>query len=701
MTRLATHKVGAWLWVSDGQITIISGKVDIGQRISTALMLIVQEELTLNTALMSVAPVQTDRAPDEGITSGSKSIEDTGAVVRQAAATLRQAARALLPQNGALWALQNGQFCSPDGTQKIDILDLITKLDPQLPIDAAAAFLPRDYGAASPFMRDLDQMVRGRFCYLPDIDVPNMQHARLVRPPHSHARLDAIELQILTKMAEEKVRVVRDGSFLAVVSPDEWAVETAAKRVARACTWVSDKTLEIKDIFESLTENNAKKIRVIDGIPDPKAPLVALKDLPYRARFEKPYLAHGSLAPSAAFAHWSQMGLKLCSHSQGIYPLRASIAQSLGLALEQVQITHVPSSGCYGHNGADDAAMDAALIAKHCPNVPILLKWTRQDEQQWEPFGSAMVVELGMALDPDQKISDFHAQVYSDTHRGRPRPDGAQGGPARLLANRLRADPLAPYVPLLNMNPQGGMHRNIDPIYQIGQKIIVKNLVQDLPLRTSAVRCLGGGANMFAIESLMDEVARDQGVDPLAFRRAQLHDLRSLAVLDALKTELSTRPTPSGQMPGRGMAFGQYKNKMTRTAISVDIDLREDGQILLKDVIIVADAGRIIDRDGLAAQLEGGFLQGASWALYEEVSWSAQGLLSQDWDSYPVIRFDNIPEMKLVLLEPSDAPSVGAGEATPGPAIAAIANALFDATGLRLRRLPFRPDRVLKAALGD
>ena len=206
---------------------------------------------------------------------------------------------------------------------------------------------------------------------------------------------------------------------------------------------------------------------------------------------------------------------------------------------------------------------------------------------------------------------------------------------------------------------------------------------------------------MFAIESLMDEVARDQGVDPLAFRRAQLRDLRSLAVLDALQAELATRSAPSGQMPGRGVAFGQYKNKMTRTAISVDIDLREDGQILLKDVIIVADAGRIIDRDGLAAQLEGGFLQGASWALYEEVSWSAQGLLSQDWDSYPVIRFDNIPEMKLVLLEPSDAPSVGAGEATPGPAIAAIANALFDATGLRLRRLPFRPDRVLKAALGD
>lgn len=249
------------------------------------------------------------------------------------------------------------------------------------------------------------------------------------------------------------------------------------------------------------------------------------------------------------------------------------------------------------------------------------------------------------------------------------------------------------------MNRQGGLQRNLDPIYDIPETRYVKNLVPDMPLRTSALRCLGAALNVFGIESFIDEIASAEARDPLDFRRMHLSDARAVAVIDALAAEVAARPKPEGA--GRGIAYAQYKNAMTRVGIAVDLIVTSTAEIRIEDVVIVADAGRVIDHDGLVAQLEGGFLQAASWALYEEVKWDRDGVTSRDWESYPVLRFPDVPDIRVTVLDRQDEKALGAGEAAPGPALAAIANAVHDATGLRLRRLPFTPDALTSAALAD
>jgi CO/xanthine dehydrogenase Mo-binding subunit len=248
------------------------------------------------------------------------------------------------------------------------------------------------------------------------------------------------------------------------------------------------------------------------------------------------------------------------------------------------------------------------------------------------------------------------------------------------------------------MNNHAGLHRNFDPIYNVPDKRLVKALVADLPLRPSALRCLGAPANVLAIESMMDELAAQAGEYPIAYRRRPLDDPRAVAVLDSLEAMLRDRPMP-GEGGGRGIAYAQYKNAMTRVGLAVDLEVAETGEARLIEVTLVADAGRIVDPDGLRAQLEGGVVQGASWALHERVLWGPEGRETLDWDSYPVLRFDSVPRIAVQLLEHSDAPSVGAGEASPGPTVAAIANAIHAATGLRLRRMPFDADAVMAAAL--
>jgi CO/xanthine dehydrogenase Mo-binding subunit len=401
-------------------------------------------------------------------------------------------------------------------------------------------------------------------------------------------------------------------------------------------------------------------------------------------------------------AEWDGATLTLKSHSQGIYPLRLAIADSLGLTPEQVDITHVPGSGCYGHNGADDAAYEAALIARACPNRPVLLKWTREDEHAWEPFAPAMAVEVAATL-RDGRVAHYSAEAFSDTHRGRPRPGPNRAGASKLLANRFRAEPLIPPVGQPNMGNHAGMHRNLDPIYAFPERRLVKNLVTGLPHRTSALRCLGAVTNVFALECAMDALARAEGADPLAFRRAHLTDPRALAILEELERRIAERPLPDGgaDVAGRGVAYAQYKNQMTRVGLCVDVTVNDRAEVTLRHVTMVADAGRVVDREGLIAQLEGGFVQGASWALCEEVTWDRDGITSRDWDSYPVIRFDAIPEMEVILLEHPGAPSVGAGEASPGPAVAAIANAIHDAICIRMQRMPFRADDILRQALDE
>ncbi len=697
MSLDAYPKVSDWITVEDSQFLVHTGKVDIGQRISTALLRIVQEELALPLSFVDIAPVRTGTAPDEGITSGSNSIEQSGRAVASAAATLRKHLMdAAVAQHGGMladWSLLDGYIQRGGTNLRIALTEIARDLPPDLRVDPS---LPRHIGSSAPTaaMRGIAEMVEGRFTFLHDLDLPGMWHARRVSPPHARAKLREIEQTAIERVTAKRLRIVRDGSFLAVAGPREWDVVKAATTLGLACSWDVGDGFPETDVFAQLVPENAQRFPVIKGTPQ-KAPVpdpVPAPDL--SARFERPYQMHGALAPSAALAEWTGDRLILKSHSQGIYPLRQAIADSLDLPLEQIEITHVPGSGCYGHNGADDAAYEAALIAVALPDTPILLKWTREDEHAWEPYAPAMAVQVDATLS-DGRITTLSAEAFSDTHRGRPRPGPNRAGPAKLLANRFHEYAMDPYVAPPNMGTHGGMHRNLDPIYDFPETRLVKNLVQGLPHRTSAMRCLGAVANIFALESLMDEAADSAGVEPITFRRRQLSDTRAIAVLDELERRL---PSP-GEGVGRGIAYAQYKNAMTRVGIAVDLTVTDAAAVVLERVTLVADAGRVIDPDGLTAQLEGGVMQAASWALYEEVTWDRDGITSRDWDSYPVIRFDNVPAFDITLLDAPQSPSVGAGEASPGPTVAAIANAIFHCTGLRLRRMPFTPDALTRAAL--
>lgn len=694
--------VSHWLGLRDGRLAVRSGKVDLGQRISTALAEIVHEELTVPRDRIDVAPVRTGASPDEGMTSGSNSVQQSGGAVRLAAATLRrEALRIAAERMGGRpedWTLEDGGLLGPGTNRWIQLLDLLREADLEIAVDPEARCMPARARPASPAMRGLHDMVTGRHVFLHDMEWPDMLHARVVRPPHARARLTAAPEGVIGEVEACGMHVVRDGSFLAVAGPREWPAVKAAERLGAACRWSSEGGLPEIDACAGLVQENATRLMVRDGTPhdDPIPPLPA--EPSHAARYERPFTLHGALAPSAAMAIWDGARLAITTHSQGIYPLRESIADSLGLDSGQVQVSHAPGSGCYGHNGADDAAFEAALVAVALRGRPVLLKWNREEEHCWEPFGPPQAVELVAWTDGAGRIERLSAEAIGGTYRGRPRTGPGRAGPARLLANRFRRDPIGPYVPAPNMGRQGGMHRNLDPPYAIPETRLVKNLVTDLPHRTSALRCLGAAANVFALESLVDEIARAEGRDPLAFRRAHLEDPRAVALLDRLGDAMRALPAPAPE-GGCGVAYAQYKNAMARVAAGVHVTVAGDGRIRLDRAVLVVDAGRVIDRHGLEAQIEGGFLHGASWALYEEVSWDRDGITSRDWQSYPVLRFDNVPEMEVIVLDHRDGPALGAGEAASGPAVAAIANALFDATGLRLRRLPLTADAIRHAAL--
>jgi len=687
-----------WLRINaDGTATILAGKVELGQGILTALAQIAAEELDLPLSRVTMISGDTARTPDEEYTSGSQSIEYGGTAIRLACAEARallldQAGRKLGVARETL-AVADGIVSAPDGRKvgygelagELDFRREVTgKVDPKGPADH------RIVGKPVP-RRDIPRKVTGGEAYVQDLRLPGMLHGRVARPPRYGAKLDAFD-EARVRALPGVVAVVRDGSFLGVVARREEQAIKARRALIETARWSGGTALpeadRLHEYFMTLPTKDTVVSEKRDGIARTTEHVV-------EATYTRPYIAHASIGPSCAVASFGAGQLTVWTHSQGVFPLRRDLAKALRLDPNSVRCIHAEGSGCYGHNGADDVALDAALLARAVPAIPVRLQWMRDDECAWEPYGSAMVMQARASLGGGQ-IVDWNYEVWSNTHSTRPGQSGANNN---LLASWYLDDPQEPAPPGNIPQPAGGSDRNAVPLYEFPSQRVVNHLVTAMPLRVSALRTLGAYANVFALESFMDELALTIGQDPVGFRLAHLKDRRARDVITAVarKSGWSDARKSDGRR-GRGFAFAKYKNLSAYVAIVAEVDVdRANGTLSVPRAYAATDAGQIINPDGLANQIEGGMIQSTSWTLHEAVRFDRNGITSRDWASYPILTMLEVPKVELELIDRPGERALGAGEASQGPMVAAIANAFAHATGKRLRDLPFNPERV-KAA---
>ncbi len=690
-------------------ITVRTGKVEIGQGILTALTLIAAEELDVDPARVRIETAVTGRSPNELITAGSMSVEDSGSALRQACAharriMLEQAATDLGVEAAALEVI-DGEIGVPGANRTVSYWDVQGGRTFGLQVQEwVAEKSPEDYRVVGKHLGriDLPAKVRGEGVFVHDLALPGMLHARVVRPPGYHHRLASLDRTRLDGDAS-LVELVVDGSFVAVIAEAEHAAVRLMGLAARGASWQQTEHLEVPaDLSDHLLKREAGAFPIVDGVPR-EAPLPVLQipddSIKVRASYSRPYVMHASLAPSAAAALWDADRLTIWSHSQGIELLGPTVAKVLGIDPQQVTVVHTQGAGAYGHNGADDVALDAALCARAVPGRPVLMKWTRQQEHQWEPYGPAMRIDLEAHIDHSGGVQTWSHDVWSFTHIGRPMPfhEGSE-----LVAAWHLAKPFPRVPPAPRLGPEVGIHRNAWPLYRFPQTRVVKRFVADSPLRTSSLRGLGAHANVFAIESFMNELALAAGADPIDYRLRHVDDARARDVIERVAAMAKgSVNAPSALARGRGLGFARYKNQQCYAAVIVEADVNlETAEIRVNHVWIAADAGRVVDPDGIVNQLEGGAVQSLSWTLKEAVRFDRDGVTSVDWDSYPILRFSEVPAVTTELIDRPQMRSLGAGEATQGPTAAAVANAVAAATGIRVRKLPMTPEQLRASAGG-
>jgi len=682
----------SWIRIdADGRITVFTGKAELGQGIKTALIQIAADELAVPPDHISLVTADTARTPDEGVTAGSRSLSDSGRAILNAAANVR-----ILLTESAAWRmltepdkieLRDGVAHAPNGenltySELAAVLSLHVEAKPDMPRRTGGSRL---IGIDLPRV-DIPAKVTGGAAYVQDMRRPGLLHARVVRGPSDGTRLKAADFHTVTQMPGV-VRVVRDGSFTAVLAETEWAVIKALRRLQAAGWERPGAPLPAEDMAEAIRRLPARDVAIFDT-PGPPAPSDG-KVL--KARYSRPCLLHGSIGPSCAVALWENAGVTVWTHSQGVYPLRKALAELLRLPADRVRCIHVEGAGCYGHNGADDVAADAALAARAVPGRPVRLQWTREQEHGWEPMGSAMVVELQATLGADGRIADWRHDVWSNTHSTRPVSAGG------LLAGREVDPPFAQPAPRPIPMPEGGGQRNGSPLYALANAKGVYHFVEQMPVRVSALRSLGAHMNVFAIECFMDELAKAAGVDPVAFRLAHMTDIRARDVIETAANRFSwaTRPRSAA---GRGCGFGfaRYKNLAAYCAVAMEIAIdRDSGEVRLPRVVAAVDSGEAVSPDGIRNQIEGAIVQSLSWTMHEAVTFDTLHRASFDWSAYPILRFDGVPDrLEVHILDPAREPFLCTGEAGQGPAAAAFANAVADALGVRIRDMPLSPEKL-------
>jgi len=683
----------SWIRIdADGTVTVFTGKAELGQGIKTALIQVAAEELEVAPAAIHLVTADTERTPNEGFTAGSHSMQDSGTAIRNAAAQVRAIlvgiAAGQLGVPAERLKARDGRVVADDG-RSVGYGELVA--GDVLHVEAQPASPLKDPGEHAVIGKNLPRVdipvkVTGGSAYVQDLRLPGMLHARVVRPPSYGATLRDLDAGAVEKMPGV-VKVVRDGSYLAVVAEREFEAVLAMRALAEAALWDERRDgLPQRDrLFASLDALPAEP-HVIRDEGSPPSGAAAARSV--EATYRRSYQLHGSIGPSCAVALLDDAAdgggkLTVWSHAQGMFPLRQAIAEMLRMPPEQVHCIHVEGSGCYGHNGADDAAADAALIARALPGRPVRVQWMREQEHIWEPYGPAMTTRARASLDGSGKIVDWDYVIRSATHSTRP-PGAGQLMPAWHLA-----EPFKPAPPKPLPQPEGGGDRNSVPLYALPRVRVVYDFVPEMPLRVSAMRGLGAYMNVFSIESFMDELAAAAGgADPVEFRLRHLTDERARAVVE----KAAERFGWSGrQGRGHGFAFARYKNLGAYLAVAVEVSVDLDlGRIRLRRAVAAVDSGEAVNPDGIRNQVQGGIVQSASWTLYEAVNFDQTRILSKDWSTYPILRFPSVPDsVEVEVIDRPGQPFLGTGEASQGPTAAALANAVADATGIRTREIPF------------
>jgi len=697
----ANRMLDAWLRIApDGTVTIFTGKIELGQGIGTALSQIAADELDVDLERIAVVSGDTALTPNEGQTAGSLSVEHSGTALRFACAEARDilvsAAAVKLGAPAADLRVRDGAVAAPSGAS-VTYWDLARDTD--LRREATAKARPKPaaehrWVGKSIARRDIPRKFTGGAAYVQDVRLPNMVFGRVVRPPSPGAQLLSVD-EAATRRLPGVVAVVRDGSFLAVAAEREEQAIRAREALTRSARWKETESLppDGDALYRHLMSSPVAGQPVVDTT----SPVVATPVKTLEALYTRPYQCHGSIGPSCAVAQWQDGVLAVWTHSQGVFPLRAELGKVFGVPLQNIRCIHAEGAGCYGHNGADDVALDAALVARATGGRPVKLQWMRDDEFMWEPYGSAMVMKLSGGVDAQGNVVTWSHEIWSHPHSTRP---GSSAG-VNLLAARHLAQAFPPVLPADIPQPAGGAARNAVPLYDFPNVRVISHFIAEAPLRTSALRTLGGYANVFALESFVDELAAAAGADPVDFRLRHVKDARARGVIEAAAQRAGwRRRVPADGTHGRGFAFARYKNLACYCAIVADVEVdRKTGRVSVTRVVAAVDAGQIVNPDGVVNQIEGGIIQSASWTLKEAVRFDRTRVTTRSWTDYPIVRFTDVPEVEVVLLNQPAERFLGVGEGAQGPRAAAIANAIANATGTRLRALPFTAERV-KQALG-
>jgi nicotinate dehydrogenase subunit B len=696
-----------WLrFETNGSVTVFTGKAELGQGILHALKLMAAHELDLPLDSVHIEPANTQNSPDEGMTSGSLSVQDSGLAIRQACAHAAQ--------------LLKTYACS-------SYAELHSHVDVKLPVDVTvptkSTALTQTEGRD-----DLESLVHGKPIFLHDLGInvdltpiKNLLHGRMVRGPGLRCTLRTEGWADAVAGLPKEVQAFRDGSLVGVVALTEELAEKAASKLQRLLKWDVAALPDCReggvDLVERAPAMDSQVFHESGQFHE------ASKDAKvYEAVYFRPALHHASMGPSVALAVWesdqASSGLKVWSHTQGVFPLRKDLALALGIDAQQIEVQHVRGAGCYGHNGADDVAYNAAWLARYVPGQCVRVQWTREEEMQQSPLAPAMRVKLQATVQSvavptstsppkgsaDLELLTWQHDVWSQGHSSRP---GRAATPA--FKDSWLTDQQFPVLEPINVAAAAGAgaERNAIPPYSSAHIKVNAHRLLGLPFRTSALRSLGAHANVFACESFMDEIADDQGLDPVALRLSKLEDPRARAVVQTLADQvnwLARRQTLSQKEGwGLGIAYARYKSKGAYCAVVAEVEVTH--QVNVRRLWVVADVGEVIHADGAVSQLEGGAIQSTSWALKEQAHWDSNNITSTHWDAYPILRFSEVPHVQVHLMpgnsqnsESLNAP-LGAGEASQGPTTAAIANAVFHAVGVRVRQLPLTPDSLAKAAL--